>query len=396
MGSPAPKRQASGEAKPREHFQVKWGLCGCTTGSGPTCCPHLIDLVPAICPGYLFPQAGLLQLRKCLVTLRSSAWRLPSSVRAGGKPSISSLTHFPSSPPPKLVCPMPRQSPAHPFSCRPRAAGGLHPWAGFGARGKDPSVGRSRVKTQGRGGSGMPQPLRPLLPACSGAGTKWIWGMEPETPLLLTVPCEMRSGSSSRGPRGPLPFARGHFGTARRHRRGPASPPAVPAPAIPGLGPFLRSLCHLVGPAPSTRRGVRAAAGGAGIPARGAQGRSKGASEEEQRSVLVANRHHGRGGSCGPQGAPAPRGPELQPPGSSSSSSSHRPEIRLLAPVLCPECSDCPGCALCPRGKLCLASLLCLQSALCPGIFRVPGIPGVHGMLISTLLVTSKRTQEME
>lgn len=102
----------------------------------------------------LFISTGCIASTPCLVTLRSSAWRLPSSVRTGGKPSISSLTHFPSSPPPRLVCPMPRQSPAHPFSCRPRAAGGLHPCTGFGAS----SVARSWVKTRGRGGFGMPQP----------------------------------------------------------------------------------------------------------------------------------------------------------------------------------------------------------------------------------------------
>lgn len=90
--------------------------------------------------------------------------------------------------------------------------------------------------------------------------------------------------------------------------------------------------------------------------------------------MLVTNRDHGQPRSPGDT---APPGPDLQPP--SSSSSSHRPEIRLLAPVLCPECSNCPGCPPCPRGKLCLAPSLCLQSALCPACLGCPVCQGFLG-----------------
>lgn len=117
---PSSEISGIGRGKTPGTFPDEVRFMGCTTGSGPTRCPQLMDLVPADCPGYLFPQDGLLQLRKCLVTLRSSAWRLPPSVRAGGKPSISSLTSHPLLHP--NSCPMPRQSPAHTFSRCPRAS----------------------------------------------------------------------------------------------------------------------------------------------------------------------------------------------------------------------------------------------------------------------------------
>lgn len=153
---------------------------------------------------------------------------------------------------------------------------------------------------------------------------------------LLTVPCEMRSGSSSSGLRGPLPFVRGHFGTAHRHR------PSLRL-HIPDVGPFLRSLCHLVGPAPTTRRVSERSRAGRRRPAQpAAEGTHTGNAKvllersSGQRGSLTETPREGRQ----PHGPQDTQHPKLQP----HSSSSHHPEIQLLAPVLCPACH---GNAMC-------------------------------------------------
>lgn len=174
---------------------------------------------------------------------------------------------------------------------------------------------------------------------------------------LLTVPCEMRSGSSSRGLRGPLPFVRGHFGTARRHR------PSLRL-HIPDMGPFLRSLCHLAGPAPTTRRVSERSRAGRRRPAQpAAEGTHTGNAKvllEKQRPARVANRDTtGREaaprypGHTAPQAA-APQ-QQLPPPRDSAFSPSAVPSL--------------------------------------PGKCDVPGIPGVDRVLISTLC---ERTREVE
>lgn len=100
--------------------------------------------------------------------------------------------------------------------------------------------------------------------------------------------------------------------------------------------------------------------------------------------MLVADRETTGRGQRGPQ--------ETQHAGapSCSSSSSHRPEIRLLAPVLCPECRRAQTVrdAGCGRGASCAwhpaVPAVCAVPSV-PGMYRVPGIPGVHGVLISML-----------
>lgn len=185
-------------------------------------------------------------------------------------------------------------------------------------RGKASGVGRWWVKTQGRGGLGchsltasLSKPAAVLAPNGFGGCSR----RPPPPPSLLTVPCEVRSGSSSRGLRGPVPFARGHFGTAtataavpHRHR------PSLHV-HIPGLGPFLRSLCHLVGPAPSTRRGVRAPG------------------EDTHRGDRKAFLKRSSGqcwsltettGSRGPQGTQHPRAPTCSPPAAAAAPTAQR------------------------------------------------------------------------
>lgn len=226
-------------------------------------------------------------------------------------------------------------------------------------------------------------------------------------PQFLTVPCEMCSGSSSRGLRGPLPFVRGHFSTAHRHRRSPASPPAVSSRAQSPSGTIPAILVPSSGTCTSHT---------AGCPS--GSGRRRDPGQSRPAPPAVEETHMGsqkpllkrRSGQCWsltetprPGGQPwsprdtAPRGPSCRPPAAAAPTAQRfgfqsqccaqsARVLKLSGMHAVPEVCAVPG-------TLAVCAACALPSV--PGIYGVPGIPGVHGVLISTL-VTSERTQEIE
>lgn len=194
----------------------------------------------------------------------------------------------------------------------------------------------------------------------------------------MTLPCEMRSGSSSRGLRGPLPFVRGHFGTAQRHRRAPASPPAVPAHANSPSGTIPAILVPSSG---TCTNHTAECPSGRGRRDPGQSRPAHRAMEDSQRALLKRS-----SGQCWsltetPRAAGQPRSPgdtarrdpelQLPPPRDSAFSPGAVPSV--------PGCSKCAGCTLCPRCKLCLQPELC---------------PAWEGRCArDSTLVTSERTQ---
>lgn len=213
----------------------------------------------------------------------------------------------------------------------------------------------------------------PCQPA-AGLAPNGFGGCRGRAPFF-TVPCEMSSGSSSRGPRGPIPFVRGHLG------RCPASPPAVPArsgtiPAIlvPSSGTCTK---HTAG-----CPGLRAAAGpGQSLPAPPAEeetphGQSKGASEEKQRSGRPR-----AGGSGDSQETQHPASPSCSPPAAVAATS----QRFCFRPQCCSQSArvlKLPGIHAVPVVRAVLGILAVSAACAVPG---VPGIPGVHGVLICTL-----------
>lgn len=176
-GIPTSKISGIRRGKTPGTFPNKSGLWGWTTGSGLTRCPQLLDLVPAICPGYLFSTVWIASTPKVCGHLEELCLVSAFLSESGRKAEYQFTYSLPILSSTQTPLPDAKTKPCSPIFLPPQ--GCRWPPSLSWIWGEKESFWCGAVVGENPGlwwFWGAPA-LQTPLPACSCAGTKWIWGM---------------------------------------------------------------------------------------------------------------------------------------------------------------------------------------------------------------------------